>query len=168
MPLTARLIARLAWTQVGSNDFGGPEFKADMEHDAYYTNGTTAGKADILFADTRTVASGSNDDLDLAGVLANAFGATITAAEVVAIFIKAKATNTTSLTVGGGTNPLAGWLGGTTPTVGPIRPGGVFLRAETDAAGICSVTASTGDILRITNGSGAAATYDIAILARTA
>ena len=162
------MLARLAWTQTGSNDFGGDVFNSKMEHDAHYTDGTTAGKADILFADTRTITSGGTDDLDLAGSLSNAFGATITAAEVVAIFIKSAAANTTNLTVGVGTNPLSGWLGGTTPTVGPIRPGGVLLRAETDAAGLCAVTAGTGDILRIANASGAAATYQIAILARTA
>lgn len=76
--------------------------------------------------------------------------------------------NTTALTIGGGSNPVVGFLGGTTPTIGPIRPGGFVFIACPDAAGIGAVTAGTGDILRIANASGAAAVYQIAILGRTA
>ena len=174
MALTSEIAVRIRSTQSGSSDFGGPNFSPDFEAVIQMIDGTAANQADILFVDERIVASASNDDLDLAGVLSNAFGATITAAEIVAIAVinKPKATsaaaNTTNLTVGAGSNPVVGYLGGTTPTVGPIRPGGVFLLASPDAAGIAAVTASTGDILRIANSSGAAATYQILILARSA
>lgn len=174
MALTSELSVHLKARQTGSNDFGGPDFTPVVELILQLANGTAANQADILFVDERTVASATNDDLDLAGVLSNAFGQTITAAEVVAMVIINKsrtvgaAANTTNLTIGVGTNPLVGYLGGTTPTVGPLRPGGVFLMASPDAAGIATVTAGTGDILRVANSSGASATYQIAILARSA
>jgi hypothetical protein len=171
MSLTSELSIRFRATQLGPNDFGGA-FQPTMEALLQTSFGTGLNQANLLFIDERTVASATNDDLDLAGVLTSAFGATITAAELVAIFIinapRSGAANTTNLTIGGGSNPVVGFLGGTTPTVGPLRPGAFFCIGAGDAAGIGAVTASTGDILRIANSSGAAATYQIAILARNA
>lgn len=168
---SARLMATLTARQTGPTDFNA-EYTPTLRKVIDLTDGTTANKADLLFADQRTVASASNDDLDLAGVLADAFGTTITAAELVAILLinepRSGTANTTDLTIGGGSNPVSGFLGGTTPTIGPIKPGGVFLLGAGDAAGIGSVAAGTGDILRIANSSGASATYQIAILARSA
>ena len=171
MALTSKIRVSLEATQTGPNDFGGiftPLVAAAFD----LADGTTAGAADILFTDERTVASATNDDLDLSGVLTNAFGQSLIMVEIVAIMIinapKSGTANTTNLTVGVGTNPVVGYLGGTTPTLGPIRPGGVRLLAESDAAGLCAVTAGTGDILRIANSSGAAATYQIAVLGRSA
>ncbi len=173
MPLTSEIALRIRSSQTGASDFGGPNFAPDFDAIIQLTNGTGANQADILFVDERTVAAASNDDLDLAGALQNAFGATIAAAEIVAIAIINKpkaasaAPNTTNLTLGGGTNPVVGYLGGTTPTIGPIRPGGIFLLTSPDAAGVAAVTAATADILRIANSAGAAATYQILILARS-
>lgn len=173
MSVTAKIVAALQASQLGSNDFGGVGFNpSPIRQEINLTPGTGAGMADLLFVDERQVASGATDAIDVAGVLAAALGGTIAMVEVVAILIinapRNGAPNTTNLTVGGGTNPLAGWLGGTTPTVGPIRPGGMLLRAESDIAGICAVTAGTGDTLNIVNSAGAIATYQIAIIGRSA
>lgn len=172
MPLSARLTAQIVAKQTGANDFGGPEFNLNMFNEMVLEDGTTVNKADILFADERTVASASNDDIDLAGVLSSVFGSTITMAEMVGLLIINKprtgAANTTNLTIGGGSNAFVGFFGGTTPTIGPIRPGGVLMLASPDAAGLGTVVAGTGDILRIANSSGAVNKYQIAILARTA
>ena len=174
MGLTAEITARVKARQTGSNDFGGPDFAPAVELLMQLTNGTAAHQADLLYADERTVASATNDDIDLAGVLTSAFGAVITNAELVAVMIVNKpradgaAANTTNLTIGVGTNPFLGFVGGTTPTIGPLRPGGVFLIASPDAAGIGTVAAGTGDILRIANSSGAANTYQIVIIGRSA
>lgn len=173
MPLQSEISLSIRSAQTGNSDFGGPNFSPDFDAIIQLTNGTGANQADILFVDERTVASAANDDLDLAGVLQSAFGSVIAAAEIVAIAVinkpkaKSAAPNTTNLTIGGGTNPVVGYLGGTTPTVGPIRPGGVFLLASPDAAGIAAVTAATADILRVANSAGAAATYQILVLARS-
>lgn len=172
MALTTDILARFSATQTGANDFSTDRFTPTMEAILRTTDGTTANKADILFMDQRTVASATNDDIDLAGVLTNAFGATITAAEVVALFVinapQTGAANTTNLTIGNeGTNAFEGFLSAD-GTIGPIRPGGFVMVGAGDAAGLGTVTAGTGDLLRIANSSGASATYQIAILARTA
>ena len=173
MPIvSAKIKASIEVRQTGAGDFGPPMFTPTISGMINLTNGTSAMMANIMWADERTVASGANDDIDLAGILKDAFGVTVAAAEIVTILVinapASGAANTTNLTIGAGSNPVVGWLDGTTPTLGPIRPGGVFLRAESDAAGICAVTAGTADILRVANSAGAAAKYQIAILGRTA
>lgn len=171
MSVSGTIRAGLRATQAISNPFGALAFTPAIIADLDFTNGTGANQADILWVAQRTVASGANDDIDLAGVLSNAFGATITAAELAALIVVNRplsgTPNTTNLTIGGGSNPITTFLGGSTPTVGPIRPGGVFLLSSPDAAGIGAVTAGTADILRIANSAGASATYQIGVLARS-
>ena len=172
MALTATVHARLSAVQTGGNDFAGDKFAPEMLQTISLTDGTGANQGDILFLDERTVTTGADDDIDLSGALTDTFGTTVAAAEMVALFVINKpisgTANTTDLTIGGGSNPFVGFLGGTTPTVGPIKPGGMFMLAAGDAAGIGTVTASTADILRISNSAGASATYQIGFIARTA
>jgi len=172
MPLTAKIKASVEAVQTGSNDYGAPRFTPQLASLIELASGTVADAADLIFVDERTVASASNDDIDLAGALTSALGSTITFVEIVALFIinksKAGVANTTNLTIGVGSNPFLGFLGGTTPTIGPIRPGGLLLLACPADVGIGTVTAGTGDILRIANSSGASATYQIAIIGRSA
>lgn len=167
MTVTAEILARLKIVQTGANDFGGPSFSPVLETLIQLTDGVAAGQANIAFVDERTVATGATDSIDLAGVLTDAFGATITAAEIVALMIinKPRAgtpVNTTALTIGGGTN---GVFASAMPFV--LEPGAVFLLAASDADGVKAVTAGTADILTVVNASGASAKYQIAILARS-
>lgn len=131
------------------------------------TNGTTANKFDLIYVAERTVASATDDDVDVAGALSSALGTSLASAEIVGFIIVNKpesGANTTSLTIGGSSNGIPGY----TSAVEAISPGGIFMVISPDAAGIATVTAGTGDILRVTNGSGASNTYQIAILARSA
>lgn len=167
-----KMTARLQAVEVGPNDFGGPVFSPDMLQVIELTDGTGANQADIIWFDERTVATGTSVDLDLNGVLTDAFGGTISALELVALFVinapRSGAANTTNLTIGGGTNPITGYMGGTTPTIGPIRPGSFVFLGSSNTAGFGAIVAGTGDILRITNSAGASATFQIAIVARSA
>ena len=171
MSLKTTVTAGISAVQVGGNAFD-DEFKPDVSKIQKLVSGTGANAADLIYANERTVATGANDDIDLAGALSDAFGATIAAAEIVSVLVingpASGTANTTDLTIGGGSNPFLGFLGGTTPTIGPIKPGGCFMISAGDAAGVGAVTAATADILRITNSSGASATYQIAIVARSA
>lgn len=170
MSLKATLTTKLTAVQSSSGAYKG-RFTPSLEKIQVFSNGTSANQADLIYADERTVGDGANDDIDLSGVLTDTFGSTITAAEVVGLLIinqQADGTaNTTDLTIGAGSNPFLGFLGGTTPTVGPLKPGASFMLFAGDAAGIGTVTAGTGDILRVANSAGAAATYQIAIVARS-
>lgn len=173
MTLRATVKAEILPYYRGGNDYdtGGlisPVFRALLS----LTNGTAANQADLMFVDERTVSESSNDDLDLAGSLVDSFGTTLTFAELVALMIVnapiAGAANVSDLTIGNGSNPFEGFLGGTNPVVGPIKPGAMFLIAAGDAAGIGTVTGGSADELRIANGAGGSATYQIMVLGRSA
>lgn len=173
MAITARWNVLLDVTQTGNNDFSGDRFATTIKAIQSLTDGTTASQADIFFADERTVSSNSNDDIDLAGSLSDAFGTTVAAAEMVALMIVnapiSGSANTTDLTIGAAaSNPWEGVLGGTDPTIGPLKPGAVLFLGAGDAAGLGAVTAGSADVLRVANSTGAAATYQIAFLARSA
>lgn len=167
MAVTATLRAKFTARQVGTNDLGGPEYNPTIEKILTFASGTGANQADIVWADTRSVAASSSEDLDLAGVLADAFGATVAAAELVAILVTADAANVNNVVVGDATSPIP-LFGGTNPTFA-VKPGGFFFVAAPNAAGLLTVGAGSTDDLKITNSSsGSAVVYTIAILARTA
>lgn len=168
MPLSATIRAGIEFNQSGSADFGPQRFQGSVSSLLQLASGTGANQADIVWADERTVASATADDIDLAGVLSSAFGTTITAVEVVAFLLinapldPLDTANTTTLTVGGDAAAVPNI------TSGAIGPRGVVLLVDPDAGGLATVTATTGDIIQVTNSSGAAATYQVCILARTA
>ena len=146
MALTVTLTARIEATQTGPNDYA-DNFSPVVSAVLAALDGTTANKADLIFADQRAVTTGANDDIDLAGTLTDAFGVTMTFVELVGILIiNAPITgsaNTADLTIGLVSNPFLGFLGGTTPTIGPIKPGGAFMIFAGDANGIGTVGAGS-------------------------
>lgn len=164
---------KIAASESSSNDFANPNWAANISHALNFTDGTTAGKFDLVYFDERSVATGANDDIDLSGVLSTALGTSFLGAEGVMFAIinkpidPAATQNTTALTVGNGSNPFEGWIS-TAGTVGPIGPGAFFVIGSTDASGIGTITAGTGDILRVANAAGATAVYQFAVFARTA
>jgi hypothetical protein len=169
MTVNASLKMSLSVAQSGANAFsGGPHWSAAIEHALALVNGTGANQCDIAYVAERTVASATNDDIDLAGVLADALGQTINAVELVAVVIVNKqkdgTANTTNLTIGGAASPVPGFAN----ALAALAPGGVFLMASPGAAGLATVTGSSGDLLRVANSSGAQAKYVIGILARSA
>lgn len=130
-------------------------------------NGTGANSADLMFHDQRTITASGTEDLDLAGVLASPFGATLTFVELRAFMITAASGNTNNVRL---TRPasngvplfLAAGDGLDVP------PGGAFLWT-CPADGKVTVTAGTGDLLTVANSSsGSSVTYDVAIIGASA
>lgn len=172
MPLQYSVAARVSPIFTSAGNFGG-SVQAAIEAALSLTDGIGADQADRIYLAERTVLTAANDDLDLAGTsLIDPFGAPLTFAKIKTLMIinapKVGPANTTNLTIGGGTNPVVGLLGGTTPTLGPMKPGEVLLRHLSSLAGLCSVTPATADVLRIANSSGASATYQILIVGTSA
>lgn len=131
------------------------------------TNGTGANQADLIFTDTRTLAASATEDLDLAGVLVGAFGATLTFARVKGLFIVAAVGNTNNVNV---TRPAANgvplFLAASDGVA--VRPGGWIGLSAPDATGY-PVTAATGDLVTITNSAaGTSVTYDVIIIGSSA
>lgn len=170
MGLTSSLLIKFNARQTGANDFGGPDFSPELEKLYQFASGTGADQADILYMDERTFLASTAVDFDLFGVLTEAFGSVINAAEIVAVIIlnesKAGVRNTVTLSVGAGSAPWFGMFGATGDVI-KVPPGGMVACVAPDAAGYGAVTATTADLLTVTPGAAAGA-FQIAILARSA
>lgn len=128
-----------------------------------FSDGTGADQAKAVFTDTRTLSASATEDLDLAGVLTDAFGSTITAAKVKAIMITAAAGNTNNVQV---TRPASNGvpLFMAAGDGVALTPGAGFSAVFPDANGV-AVTAGTGDLITVTNSAGSTSvTYTVAIL----
>lgn len=129
-----------------------------------FTNGTGANQIQSVYSASRTIALSSSENLDLAGVLLDAFGAAITFTKVKAIVIFAYAANTNDVVVGGvGANGFVSPFGSNADKVN-VKPGGIFVLIAPDINGY-AVTATTADLLKVANsGAGTSVTYDIVIM----
>lgn len=161
-----RVSAKITGSVSVAADLGNPKKALNVNAILDLVTGTAAGEADLVFADTRTITASSSESLDLAGGLTDAFGASITFAEIVAIVVKPAAGNTNNVLVGGAaSNAFATPFGDATDVV-KVGPGGVLMLVN-DAG--YAVTDATGDLLKIANGgSGSSVTYDIVLVGRSA
>lgn len=135
-----------------------------------FDNGTGAGQVDKIFSDTRTLTASSTENLDLAGTLVDAFGATVTFVRVKGLFVRASTGNTNNVIVGANVaaNAWATLFGPAGASGGTItlRPGAFFAAGcgSADATG-WAVTAGTGDLLVVTNSAGGTSvTYDVVVI----
>ncbi len=126
-----------------------------------FQSGSGSGQINKLFADTRTLADGANEELDLAGALTDPFGASLTFTKVKVLAIKNKSA-TQTLSVGGAAANAWSALFGDATDILKIAPSSMALLV-CDPAGV-AVTAATADLLKIANSAGAAADYDIIVL----
>lgn len=162
--MSSRLSLELTALLVGTHDFAPPGSDLKKSRSFTFPN----AKANLVFADRRTLAASANESLDLAGSLVDALGATITFARVRALLIEAAAANANTVVVGGAaSNAWSAPFGDATDTL-VVRPGGVGLLIAPDTTGY-AVTPATADLLKIANGgSGTPVTYDITLIGASA
>jgi hypothetical protein len=170
MALTSKLAVVASAALVSTQDLGEARASMAKTYSVDLADGTTAGKADRVFHDTRTLAASANEDLDLAGVLTDPLGQTLTFARIKALIVAAAAGNVNNVVVGGA--PSNAWVGpfGAATHTNPVRPGQTvaYVCGSADATG-WAVTAGTGDLLRIANsGAGTTVTYDIIVIGTSA
>lgn len=165
MTLNASFNLQVVASLLTSLDLADASVPLAKTYKAAMVNGVAAGQADTVWHDQRTIAPSSNDDLDLAGVLAGLLGGTVTFARIKGILVAASSANANNVVVGAAAaNPWATLLGATHTL--QVRPGAAFcaFAGEGDSTGY-AVTAGTGDILRIANGgAGTSVTYDIILV----
>jgi hypothetical protein len=127
-----------------------------------FANGVGAGQADVIWSDSRTLATGATEDIDLVGGgLTDAFGVAVAPAKLRALIITAATSNTTNLTLFGDAASPA--ILNTAATTFTLQPGGMFVATWPATAGV-TVTATTADILQVVNAAGASATYTIIVI----
>jgi len=163
MPVTADIRLSVTGHQTNPLDLGTADLPFALSATASLLSGVAAGQVDRVFTDTRTLGISATEDLDLAAVLLDAFGAAITFAKMKALIIKAAAANTNNVNLSrpaGATGvPLFTAVSG-----GIVIPPGFCFAWFGSGAGVV-VTPSTGDLITLTNsGAGTGVTYDVVIL----
>ena len=165
MPLTSNVAVTLSANYIKVLDLAIAVVSILKEYRTTLQTGTGAGQADLVFHDTRTLAASASEDLDLAGVLVDAFGASLTFARLKYVVVSAAAANANNVLVGGVAAGVASFLSPAATGLITLRPGAVFamMAGAADATGYV-VTASTADLLHVANsGAGTSVTYDITI-----
>lgn len=169
MALNSQLQLNVIGSLLTSLDLADATVNLNKTYKAAMTSGVAAGQADLIFHDTRTIAASSNDDIDLAGVLAGLLGGTLTFVKIKGLIVAAAAGNTNNVVIGAAAaNPWTALLGATHTL--QVRPGAVqaVFAGEGDSTGY-AVVAGTGDILRIANGAGGSTvTYDLIVIGTSA
>lgn len=150
-----------------ANDLAAVESEISKTFEKALVAGTGSGAADLLFSDARTLSASATESLDLAGGVVDSFGVTVSFVDVKAILIKAAATNTNDVVIGGaGSNPFTGPFADASDKL-RIPPGGVVCLVHPGAG--WAVTAGTGDLLLIANSAGGSSVaYEIAIVGASA
>ncbi|MFC8491783.1 hypothetical protein ACFUJU_13470 [Streptomyces sp. NPDC057235] len=170
MPLSSAASVSIAGALTATLAQGQATYPFGLSRSVSLVDGTGAGAANRVWTATRTLAASASEDLDLAGVLTDAFGATVSFAKVKGLMVTAADTNSNNVIIGGASsNGFISWVGAATHTV-TVRPGGALalLAGSADATGY-AVTASTGDLLKVANsGGGSSVTYSIAIIGTSA
>lgn len=164
MPVTSDFAITASVLQTKVNDLTTSNDQLSKIWAAHLDSGSGVGLADRVFHDTRTLGASATEDLDLAAVLVDVFGTTLTFARVKGLFVAASSANTNNVVIGAGTNPWATLLNATGTVT--LRPGAAcgFFAGSADATAY-AVTAATGDILKITNsGAGTSVTYDVVVV----
>ncbi|MFF1416568.1 hypothetical protein [Streptomyces sp. NPDC058280] len=169
MPLSSSLSIAASAELSAALDLGTARAPVNVRRAVSLASGTAAGKADKVFSDRRTIAASSSEDLDLVGVLLDAFGTAITFARIKGLIVSAAATNSNNVVVGAASgSPWAALLGATHTLT--LRPGASFavMAGAADAIGY-AVTATTADLLKVANsGAGTSVSYDIVIIGASA
>jgi hypothetical protein len=144
-------------------DIGTAEYSPNFNQVFNLGDGTGADQANMIWSDTRTLTASATENLDLAGGLTNAFGATVTFSKLKAILVVASTGNTNSVQV---TRPASNGvpLFMAAGDGVALTPGAAFAAVFPDANGV-AVTGATGDLLTLTNSAGSTSvTYTIILI----
>lgn len=164
MALATRIALAISGQYESALDVGTVQYPFAYGPTYVLTDGSGANQANKIFTDTRTLAASASETLDLAGSLADAFGATLTFTKVRGLVIAADAANTNDVVVGGASsNGFVTPFGAATDKV-KVKPGGLLVLVAPDVNGY-AVTASTGDLLQVANSSsGTGVNYTVFVI----
>lgn len=158
LKLDAKLLSSVALAAGGFADL-----PVLLDLSAQLANGTSANQASQIYSASGTLAGSATANIDLAGSLVNAFGATITFTKIKLLVLRAAAANNVANNLQltrPASNGFVWFLAGGDGFY--LAPGAFALWF--DPVGV-AVTASTGDLLTLTNGAGTnTIAYDLLIV----
>ena len=163
MSLVSTLIGDLKFTYASSVGGTSALYEPLLSLNDSLATGVALDTADLLYVGKAVALSGSSTtNLDMAGSLTDAFGATLTFVKIKWFYFHNLSTTAGNTITIGGHATAAVLLFGTAAHTHTVGPNGDILIREPSLAGK-AVTATTGDILKILNDTANAVTYDIAI-----
>lgn len=142
-------------------DFGTTAFPVNYQKGFTWASGVGLNQADMMWSDQRTLGSGANEDIDLAGVLTSHLGGTLTFVRLKMLLVFAAPTNTVNVTVSRPATNGVPFLAAAGDAF-VLKPGGLFLFTDPSAAGVV-VTPGTGDLINVLAGA-ASSVYDILVI----
>lgn len=144
-------------------DLSTPQDPASVSISQNIADGTGADKANQHWHDKRTLADGASEELDLAGGLTDAFGATVTFTKIKAIYIKNLSEDATLIVGGAASNAFVALFGDASDTL-KILPLSFLMIGATASANGYAVGAGTADKLKFTHDGTGDDTMDYEIL----
>lgn len=166
MALVSELLVRAICTESIAQDLQTASAPLTLSQKIRMATGTTAGLADVIFTDTRTLTASATEDLDLKGSLLTPLGQAFTPAKLKAVIITAADGNTNDVNLSRpASNGVPLFLAASDGI--PVKPGGVFAWVA-PGAGV-TVTSSTGDLITLTNSAGSTSvTYSVVLIGTSA
>lgn len=158
------LRAGLDWTFADGNSVASSTNSGSFAWSAAYTDGTGASKAQKIYFNSYSISGSGSQSLDLAGSLTNAFGSTITFANIKGLWIEHQTTTATGVLDINGvfvTQGTGSPLAGTTPKI-QLRPGYLLLLGGATSGGY-TVTNTTQDVLTLTNNDASSVTVRVCV-----
>lgn len=148
----------------GENRSNGIDHKLSL--DLRFKTGTGSGQVDRIWSDRRTLASSGTDTLDLAGVLTDSYGSTITFSKIKLVYIKNRS-STDGVDLRAGPDATNGWVGMFIDASdrNRIAAGGCLLWYDPNGQ---SVGAGATDELWVQNDGSVSCDYDIIVVGTSA
>lgn len=133
-----------------------------LSWDQPYANGAGAGQAQVCWHDSRSLAGGASENLDLNAALPCAYGVVnFTAIKAIGIKVKTTTTNYRLLIGGAAGQPITSLWGDPTDKLKISANGMFLLTGWTDGY---SVGAGASDLLKVDNPSAGVVDYDIFVI----
>lgn len=166
MSVTATIKSSVTGTQASTLDLATATIVYSLANNIALTSGVAEGMIDKLFSDTRTLAASGTEDLDVYAGLLDALGSALNLAKLKLVLITADAANTNDVVVSRPASNGVPLFGAASDAIS-VKPGGTFMWVAPETG--VTVTASTGDLITITNSSGGTGvTYSVVLLGTSA
>lgn len=146
--------AGFSWSAAKTTSFGSDTTNSGgFNFSSSLTSGTGEGKASVFYVDEVPIAAGATVNIDLAGVYTDVFGGTVAFTKLRLLYVELLSTEVStgaSISVGGHASAAcASFFGDVTDKI-KVRLGGCLQLSCVDATAYV-VTATTGDLIKITN-----------------
>lgn len=162
MALTAKMVLNINIDYTSARDLGTATLPIQLARGLTLTDGTGANKGDICFDDTRTLADGANETIDVRSIT-DAYGTALTFDIIRGLYIKNNSTDS-GLLVGAAAATQLVLFAAPASDILLIPPGGEFFMTWPDATGLDTTVNKDLKLEHDAVGAAVSLTYDIIIV----